>query len=64
MKLLVTEIPANPEKCLFARKEKGPTFIPIDGGSPFSLDTYYCNIDLKLCELENCDVCSKLTTKK
>lgn len=64
MKILVDKIPAKSEDCLFARKEKGPTFYPLDNSKPFSIDMYYCNIDLKLCDLEVCENCSKLKEEK
>lgn len=64
MKIYVTEIPTEPKKCLFARKEWDKTVLDIDTGQPTVIYHYVCNVNQKLCNVYCGGKCDKLIVFK
>ena len=54
------KIPTRPEKCLFARKEIFSTVINIVTNEINPIYKYYCNINMKRCDIDCGGKCNKL----
>lgn len=59
MKIYVNEMPTEPKKCLFTRKEIRSIILHIESGKT-TVPTYYCNVDDRACKLCCGGKCNKL----
>lgn len=60
MKIYVSEVPTKPKDCLFSRKEIESTLYNIDNGERIPIYTYYCNVNMKKCNIDCGGKCNKL----
>lgn len=60
MKIYVNEIPTKPEECLFARKEITHITIDINTGKRIVIPEYFCNVNMKKCNIDCSGKCNKL----
>lgn len=60
MKIYVNEIPVKPKDCLFARKVTDSTLVNIETGKLIPQYKYYCNINMKQCNVDCGGKCNKL----
>lgn len=60
MKIYVNEVPTKPKDCLFARKEVETNLFNIENGERIPIYAYYCNVNMKRCNLDCGGRCNKL----
>lgn len=60
MKIYVNEMPTKPKECLFARKEIAHVTVDINTGKRIEIPEYFCNMDMKTCDIYCSDKCNKL----
>lgn len=60
MKICVNEIPLKPKDCLFARKEIAHVTIDINTGKRIHIYEYFCNVNMKRCNIDCSGKCNKL----
>lgn len=58
--IYVNEVPTKPGDCPFARKEIDGVLRDIETNKPIPINTYYCNINNKYCDLFCNGKCNKL----
>lgn len=60
MKIYVNEMPTKPKECLFARKEIAHVTIDINTGKRIEIPEYFCNVNMKKCNIDCGGKCNKL----
>lgn len=60
MKIYVNEMPTKSKDCLFVRKEIAHVTIDINTGKRIVIPEYFCNVNMKKCNIDFGGKCNKL----